>query len=192
MSGGRAGRIAVATAYRARDSGGELDRRRSDVAGSGLYQRLVRAVRRRARDEDAEEVVQDAYLRLSAETLKSEVRDPIAFLHVAAFNLLRDRARAAVVRRAVAGEAADMEAIASDQPSAEDALIARQRLAILDAALNELPPKVRAALVLYKFDGLPQLRIAEELGLSVSMIEKHIRRALTHCQRRLAEADRDA
>lgn len=161
-------------------------------AAQTLYDRLLRAVRRRSRDQDPRDVVQDAYLRLSIAQARSEVRDPVSLLHVTAFNLIRDRARSAATREAVAGEIPDIDAVAADIPSPDQAIDAKRRLTLLDEALNELPPKVRAALIMYRFDEMPQARIAEELGLSVSMVEKHIRRALQHCKRRLAEADRDA
>jgi len=186
----------MTTAYRLQRTGKDDPDSRSTPGASGtsqgLYDRLVRVVRRRSREQDPRDVVQDAFLRLSLEKTRTEVRDPAAFLHVAVFNLVRDRARSAATRETVAGEVADIDAVPADVPSPERALDGKRRLAMLEEALNELPPKVRAALILYRFDEMPQARIAEQLGLSVSMVEKHIRRALQHCKRRLAEADRDA
>lgn len=185
----------MASVQRLRDAdGGSGDGSRVGVsqATRDLYDRLVRAVRRRSRDQDPWDVVHDAYARLSVARARSEVRDQAAFLHVAVFNLIRDRARAATTRAAWSGTVADVEAVAADAPPVDRVLDGKRRLALLEQALAELPPKVRAALVMYRFDDMPQARIAEELGLSVSMVEKHIRRALQHCRRRLAEADRDA
>lgn len=158
-----------------------------EASSEGFYQRLRRYVRRRlGSDEDAADVVQDAYLRLVS---TSDVRNPHAFLHTAALNLVRDHARSVAVRRAVHADAVDE--VAAVVPSVEKAVADREQLAVLERALAELKPNQRAALVLYRFDGLSHAEIADKLGLSVSMIEKHIRRALAHCRARLAEANGD-
>lgn len=63
----------------------------------------------------------------------------------------------------------------------------QQRLSHLAAALAELPPRRREAFVLHKFDGLSQVEVAERMGISLSMVEKHIASALLHCKRRLGQ-----
>lgn len=160
---------------------------------TGIYQRLVRYVRHRLRsDEDVADVVQDAYARFTAAAQRTEVQDPAAFLHRTALNLVRDRARAAEVRRGMAGDSVpDLQQIASLDPAPDRALAAREQLDLLYRALAELPAKQRAALVLHRFDELSHAEIAVRLGISVSMVEKHIRRALAHCRTRLAEANGD-
>ena len=162
----------------------------ASASGLGAYDRLLGFVRRRLRGEDAEDVVQDAYLRLTVAQGRGDIRNPDAFLHVAALNLVRDRARAAAVRGGVSAEGGENAPCPAATP--EQALSAQQQLAVLERALAELPVKRRACLVLYRFDELSHAAIAERLGLSVSSVEKHIRRALDQCRRRLAEANGDA
>lgn len=159
---------------------------------AGLYDRLSSFVRRRWSGSDADDIVQDAFLRFTIEAGRAEVRDPNAFLHSASRNLMRDRARSAAVRRAFDGPMPDADAVASDEPTSEDVVASRQQLAVLETALAELPFACRAALVMFRFDGMSQADIAERLGVSVSMVEKHVRRALAHCRHRLAEANGDA
>jgi RNA polymerase sigma factor (sigma-70 family) len=152
-----------------------------------VYRRLLGTVRRRLGSQDAEDVVQDAYLRLVAARDGSSIRNSDAFLQTVTQNLVRDRGRAAAVRAAVSGDAE--REVRCPQPDVVRVISSREQLAVLEQALAELPPKRRAALVLRRFDGMSHAAIADTLGLSVSMVEKHIRIALDHCRHRLAEAN---
>jgi DNA-directed RNA polymerase specialized sigma24 family protein len=46
--------------------------------------------------------------------------------------------------------------------------------------------------VLFHFDGLCQREIAERLRISVSMVEKYVKQAVSHCQKRLDELNGEA
>ena len=60
-----------------------------------------------------------------------------------------------------------------------------QRLEQLKRVVAELSPRRREALMLHRFEGLSQAQIAERMGISVSMVEKHIAQALLHCKQHL-------
>ena len=60
-----------------------------------------------------------------------------------------------------------------------------QRLEQLKTVLAQLSPRRREALMLHRFEGLSQAQIAERMGISVSMVEKHIALALLHCKQHL-------
>ncbi|WP_176594275.1 sigma-70 family RNA polymerase sigma factor [Sphingobium sp. EM0848] len=156
---------------------------------TGHYARLLRVVRSKGFNrDDAADIVQDAYARLTIAAERADVRNPGAFLHVTAINLIRDRGRASGLQRLAVENDAAPDEIACPAPSVERAIISRQDLAVLERALAELPPKRRAALVLYRFDNMSHAAIAQQLGLSISMVEKHVRLALDHCRLRLSEA----
>ena len=69
-------------------------------------------------------------------------------------------------------------AIASETPDVETGLIRRQDLAAAAAVIRALPPKTRDAFLLHRFEALTYRQIAARLGVSVSMVEKHIAEAL--------------
>lgn len=58
----------------------------------------------------------------------------------------------------------------------------RDKVAALSVLLNELPVACRTAFIMNKVEGLSHREIAETLGISVSMVEKHMLRALSHCR----------
>ena len=72
--------------------------------------------------------------------------------------------------------------VACPAPAPEAALLARERLQILDEALLQLPSNARQALLLNRIEGLTQAQIAQRLGVSESMVAKYIGQALRHCR----------
>ena len=58
----------------------------------------------------------------------------------------------------------------------------RDKVAALSVLLNELPIACRTAFIMNKVEGHSHREIAETLGISVSMVEKHMLRALCHCR----------
>lgn len=62
-----------------------------------------------------------------------------------------------------------------------------QRLDLLKRALDELPKPCRDSFLLRKLEGLSHPQIAERLGLSRSLVEKHIVNAMKHCRQRMRQ-----
>lgn len=60
-----------------------------------------------------------------------------------------------------------------------------RRLERLDRLLGEIPATRRAVLQLYWREGMTQQEIAARLGLSRSMVQKHMANGLAYCQKRL-------
>lgn len=148
-------------------------------------------IARRVPAEEAEDILQDLVVKLASHA-SGPVTEPRAYLYRMAENLLLDRIRSEGRRRgreqawvaAQAGATLD----ADDRPSAEQALIARERLALVSAALAALPERTLFVFRRYRIDGMPQRRIADELGISLSAVEKHLQRAyqvVVETQRRL-------
>ena len=142
---------------------------------------------------DAADLAQDTFAQWLKWPGRQSVEQPRAFFQIAR-NLLRDHWR----RQQSRGQDLDRPA-ANDEPAALEGEAAgpgerfeqQQRLSHLAAALAELPPRRREAFVLHKFDGLSQVEVAERMGISLSMVEKHIASALLHCKRRLGQEAKD-
>ena len=64
-----------------------------------------------------------------------------------------------------------------------------QRLEMLQRALAELPPRCRESFLLRKIEGLSHPEIAEHLGISKALVEKHIVNAMKHCRLRIKQWD---
>lgn len=157
---------------------------RRDAIGRFLSARLG------SRDE-AEDVLQDLFLRLGRVEAAGDLRDPAAYIFRMALNLARDRRRER--GRASARDAqwvntnyqmAGNEPVL-DQPSAETAYNARQRIAAVQRALESLSPQCRRVFQLHKFEGLSHQEVAERTGITRSTVEKHMNTALKHLIQRV-------
>jgi RNA polymerase sigma-70 factor (ECF subfamily) len=130
----------------------------------------------------ASDLLQDTFVRALRYERIDEVADLRAFLRATAANLSRDYVR----RRATEGRHIAQDDGDDDPPSAEagpDALLeTSQKSARLLAAVSALPPKCRAVFVMRRFEDLSQQEIAERLGISRNMVEKHLRLALERCR----------
>ena len=139
--------------------------------------------------DSGEEVVQNAYLRLAGRSAGAAVIDhPKAYVLTATRTAAIDftvRQQAEWARRIELDDIADKAA--GEDPT--HALDRRQRIACLAVALNELPQACRTAFIMNKIEGYGHREIALRLGVSVSMVEKHIIRALIHCRDLLREDD---
>jgi RNA polymerase sigma-70 factor (ECF subfamily) len=146
----------------------------------------------RLRDrEAASDLVQDAFMRYIAHEREIKVAPeaPRFFLWRIASNLILDIARRERRRgHAVALDDVSALEIADPAPSAERRLAARQEYRVLRRALSDLPHNHRAALLWNRVEGLTHAAIAAKLGVSPSMVNKYIMRALAHCAARMAEA----
>lgn len=140
---------------------------------------LLRFLRARGAGADAEDVAQDVWLRLSA--TKVPINDPVAYLYRMADNLMIDRKRSEL-RRSRREEAWEASAGAttigvSDLPSAERSMLAREQLQTVDERLAALGDRTTTVFRRFRIDGISQIDIANELGISLSAVEKHLQKA---------------
>lgn len=126
--------------------------------------------------DDAEDVLQDLWLRLG-QMSDRPVLAPGPFLFRAATNLATDR-RIAATRRSARDDAwAEHQPGPQEVPGAERALLARELLGEAEQLIDRMPPRMAAALRLYRVEDLGQRDIAAQLGVSVSAVEKLLRKA---------------
>jgi RNA polymerase sigma-70 factor (ECF subfamily) len=157
-----------------------------------LYRRespkLVRILSRRTSSDDAQDLVQDVFVRFAGMRggWSSSLERPQAYLRRIATNLLKDRARRDFRQSAALHVPADEEALPGHDQ--DQLLESRDMLRRLEAAMMRLRPRTREIFIARRIDGLSYAEIAERTGLSVKGVETQMSRALAQLDRILNRA----
>ncbi|MGI9375789.1 MAG: RNA polymerase sigma factor [Tsuneonella suprasediminis] len=128
-------------------------------------------------DSDAEELVQEAFLRLLQYRKDNEVGREEGFLVRTAVNLSIDANRRAR-RFDVVSEPVDDLLLVDEAPDPERVAVGRSRLEHLVAGFERLDPKTRAMVKARRIEGLSMREIALRDGVSVSAVEKRLAKAM--------------
>jgi RNA polymerase sigma factor (sigma-70 family) len=152
-----------------------------------LLSYFLRRVRDRAQAED---LVQDALLRVIRASGCEVIEHPESYVFKVAANLLKDSRRHAVRHPTVTGAAVEEDAAGEveealiDERSPERVLDGETSLAQVLQALSELNELTRNVFVLFRLEHMKQKDIAALYGIAQSTVEKHVMRAVLHLARR--------
>lgn len=137
--------------------------------------------------EDAKEVLQEAYAKVLALNRPGTISVLVGYLWRTAVNLAMDYKRKQALQKRSVLSTLSLPEIR--EFSAEAVAESRERLAIVERAIGELPPRCLEAFVLHVQDGLTFEEVGREMGISVRMAQKHLARALEYLQSSLDAAD---
>ena len=149
------------------------------------YGVLKRQLTRRLGSHDAaDDIMQEAYLRLRRMDSVQSVQHPRTYLFRIALNIAADRRRSEA-RRLARSEIEVLLRVEHDE--LDPARIAEGRSAVkrLAQALEELTPRRRAIFLAARLEGIPYPEIAARFGISTRYLERELKHALDHCRERL-------
>lgn len=149
---------------------------------------LLQFFLRRVNPSDAEDLVQETFVRLLRLRDTGPIDNIEAFLFKIAGNLLRDRARRQKTYRKHFDANAETD-IGSEVFGPERVIESREALQGLLKGLAALSDKTRDIFVLHRLEGMKYAEIAEFYGISRSAVEKHMIKALAKVAAALADDD---
>jgi RNA polymerase sigma factor (sigma-70 family) len=159
----------------------------------GRELRRFLAARLRNAAADTPDLMQEVYLRLLRVPDHEAIRNPQAYLFTVASHVLHQH----TLRQSMTSPSAarsepspEFQSIANSDPVAEAEL--DEVFVELERSLQRLSPKVYAALILSRCDGMTLKEIADRLGVSRQMVKKYLATALIHIRQRLNEMSGDA
>lgn len=137
-------------------------------------------------EQDAEDVAQEAYIRAFVAEKKTHIEQPKAFLFQVARNvaLTRLEKKSRQIHQCI-DELSESETGMIDE-SADEQAEALELLDTYSEAVIALPPKCRNVFVLRKVYGFKHKEIAQQMGMSISSVEKYVRQGILACQDHLS------
>jgi RNA polymerase sigma-70 factor (ECF subfamily) len=149
------------------------------------YARLCTFVRRYVEsDDEAEDIVQEVFVRLWENVEQFDFADPLPYLYKSARNAVVSASRKTRVRdrwRAAAQAGPPPVAAAPDVE-----LHHRELRKAVSAAIAALPPRCRAIFLMNRQEDLSYAEIADVLGISIKTVETQMGRALKLLRGRMA------
>jgi RNA polymerase sigma-70 factor (ECF subfamily) len=155
------------------------------------------AYRTLGREEDARDVVQDAFMRAfrGLKGFKGQAKFS-SWLYRITLNLCRDwmrrNRRAPLVQVPEGTDAEDLaEQIPSPAESVEELVARREMSAAVAKAMAELPEEQRSAIVMKEYHGLTFQEIADALDCPLSTVKTRLYQGLSVLRRRLERQQAD-
>jgi RNA polymerase sigma factor (sigma-70 family) len=154
--------------------------------------RLRQFLRARVRNAaDIPDLVQEVFLRLLRVPSHETIRQPEAYI----FTIARHAAQQHRLASSASDRFVELDETLSDLlPGAEPdpvlQLSAEQCVAILEDALEQMSPKVRATFLLHRRDGLSMDEISARLGISKPMAKKYFVKALARFRQQLLQIEK--
>jgi RNA polymerase sigma factor (sigma-70 family) len=145
--------------------------------------------RRRASAAEAEDLVQEVFMRLLARADGQAIENVERYLFRIANNVLISRHRHDSTQVWKIDENSVDPLERTEDISPERVLIGKQTLVALAVAIRDLPPVTREIFVCHRFEDMTYLAIARRMGVSVKAIEKRMQRALMHINEQMGRGN---
>ncbi|MFO1447225.1 MAG: RNA polymerase sigma factor [Opitutaceae bacterium] len=131
---------------------------------------------------DVDDVVQESYLRVWRARAAQPIESARAFLFQVARHLVLDLLRHE--RRSPIETVGDLSGlnVSEDRPAVRATVSRNEKIQLLIAAIDRLPPKCREVVVLRKLRFVPQREVAARLGISEKGVENQLTRGLDRCR----------
>ncbi|MFE8585889.1 sigma-70 family RNA polymerase sigma factor [Sphingomonas sp. NCPPB 2930] len=140
----------------------------------------LRVVERIVRDRAAaEDVTQGLWFKVQTVRDDPPIDNPRAYLRRLAVNAATDELRASSRRMEDTQEEIEhLLWVEDDRPAQDRIVLNRDLVTRIDAAVETLPEPTRGIFRLNRVHGVTQREIATRYGISTTVVERHIRRAL--------------
>lgn len=141
-------------------------------------QLLAAARQRRIGQAMAEDLIQDAWIKVQTAMPEHRIENLAGYIHRTVSNTTLDHLRREKRRREIDAEVQDILSEDIEDRSPERTLMARQTLDAVTETLDAMPERSRRIFLLNRVDGLSHKRIAQLENITEEAVYYHIRRVL--------------
>ncbi len=135
----------------------------------------------------AADLVQETWLRILTLDPQRTIDNPRSLLFRIAVNVAIDHQRKSSRESRHLREERLGDDVPDRAPSAETVVFNKQQVALLQAAVAELPPKRQAIFLMLKRDHMTYAQVATALGIAESTVVKQMVKALAFCKQRVEQ-----
>jgi RNA polymerase sigma-70 factor (ECF subfamily) len=139
--------------------------------------------------QDAEDLTQEVLLRLAARRDGEDVHSVQRYIFQTAGSVLTDHYRRRAARGLGLIDSYCEESHAQADISPEQILLGREAVERMQRSIASLPERTRQALLLFRFEGKRQAEIARHMNISVSAVEKLVKRGMIAIAAAIADGD---
>lgn len=125
-------------------------------------------------NDDVEDFMQELYFRALSYKEPTQIRSVKNFVFTIALNLVRDSARRCSTRLIKNSVPIEEDEFLDESFNPERTVENRDKIKKFYETMNELSPNCKKAFLLTRIDGLSYKEVALKMGVSVSMVEKHL------------------
>ncbi len=166
-----------------------FDRKKFVASIAAQYgQRLRRFLSVRLRNaHDVPDLAQEVFLRLLRVDRHEAIRNPEAYLFTVASHVIHQHTLSQSTDPVfvdITDAVSELTVAAGEDPAVRTDNA--QRVQHLERILNQLPPRIAAALVMHRVAGLTVQEIADQLGVARETVKKYLTRGAQHCRSRRA------
>lgn len=141
---------------------------------------------------DVDDIVQEAYCRLSALTSIAHIENPLAYFRRTAHASAVDILRQTTAKNILSMTENDWFDVLDESPSADRAMEATEEWGRVNSVLATLSDTCRQVIELRRIEGLSQRDTAERLGVSENVVENNIVRGIKRVLAIMAHQDAEA
>ncbi len=123
---------------------------------------------------DIEDFLQELYCRALTYKNPSKIRSIKKFAFTIALNLVRDNSRRCATRLRQNSVPIEPDMFSDESIEPERIIEHRHELKKASHTINDLHPNCKKAFLLNRIDGLSYKEVALKMGVTVSMVEKHL------------------
>ena len=142
-----------------------------------FYKEIFNYIQKLSGNKDlAQDLTQETYAKaLNLKLDKKDIENKRAYLYKTARNLVFDESRKKKNHQEIVYQEESYSI--SEENLTEEILYAKERKKLLFSAIKNLPSKNRESFYLYAIEGLTRKEIAFKLGVTISAVDKNIKRA---------------
>ena len=167
--------------------------RRSDISEAFVeQQRPLRAfISRFIRGpQDIDDIAQETFVRAFLAEQKGDIQHPKAYIYRVARNLAFETlSKKSTQLTSYIEDSCDFSLLQSNE-DIEVSTIVKEKFDRVKVAIAEMPPQCQRVFIMHKVYGFKYKEISQQLGISVSTVEKHIMTGLKKCKQSVKNQER--